>query len=117
MCFPLKHRPGGHPTKPRHLSRGFRASASCCRGSAAITFVRPNLRQCRLLVHGVAPHMFDQAACPTCWAGKPGVRFLSRTRQFGRTSAPTMPHFVQTMRGPNQRTLRSLGNLSTFRIT
>jgi hypothetical protein len=23
--------------------------------------------------------------------------------QFGRTSAPTMPHFVQTMRGPNQR--------------
>jgi hypothetical protein len=28
----------------------------------------------------------------------------SRSRQFGRTSAPTAPHFVQTMRGPNKGT-------------
>jgi hypothetical protein len=34
-----------------------------------------------------------------------GEASAPRSRQFGRTSAPTMPHFVQTMRGPNQRTL------------
>jgi hypothetical protein len=30
-----------------------------------------------------------------------------RSDQFGRTSAPTIPHFVQTIRGPNSRTRRS----------
>jgi hypothetical protein len=34
--------------------------------------------------------------------------------QFGRTLAPTVPHLVQTMRGPNDETARSPGKWSTF---
>jgi hypothetical protein len=36
---------------------------------------------------------------------------FSRSFQFGRTSAPTMPHLVQTIRGPNSRTRRIAGIL------
>jgi hypothetical protein len=39
------------------------------------------------------------------------------SRQFGLRSAPIIPHFVHTMRGPNDGTVRSLGRWSTFTIT
>jgi hypothetical protein len=39
------------------------------------------------------------------------------SRQFGRTSAPMVPHFVHTMRGPNEGTVKSPGRWSTFMIT
>src|SRR5436190_4130156 len=35
-----------------------------------------------------------------------------RPCQFGRASAPIVPHFVQTMRGPNEGTVRSPGRWS-----
>src|SRR5262249_9912700 len=37
--------------------------------------------------------------------------------QFGRTSAPTVPHLVHTMRGPNDGTVRSPGRWATLTIT
>jgi hypothetical protein len=40
----------------------------------------------------------------------------SRSRQFGRTSAPMVPHFVHTF-GPNDGTVTSPGRWSTFMIT
>jgi hypothetical protein len=40
-----------------------------------------------------------------------------RFRQFGRTSAPMVPHFVHTILGPNDGTVTSPGRWSTFMIT
>jgi hypothetical protein len=37
------------------------------------------------------------------------------SRQFGRASVPIVPHFVHTMRGPNDGTVRSPGRWSTRR--
>jgi hypothetical protein len=37
--------------------------------------------------------------------------------QFGRTSAPIVPHFVHTIFGPNEGTVTSPGRWSTFMIT
>jgi hypothetical protein len=34
-------------------------------------------------------------------------RYVPRARQFGRTSAPMVPHFVQIIFGPNDGTVRS----------
>jgi hypothetical protein len=41
----------------------------------------------------------------------------SRSRQFGRTSAPMVPHFVHTILGPNDGTVTSPERWSTFVIT
>jgi hypothetical protein len=55
---------------------------------------------------------------PGIWIiGSNRASYLLRSFQLGLTSAPTMPHFVQTMRGPNSRTRRSPGYLSTLRLT
>jgi len=40
-----------------------------------------------------------------------------RSRQFGRTSAPIMPHPVQTMRGPNAGTGAVSGYAATLNTT
>jgi hypothetical protein len=40
--------------------------------------------------------------------------YRSRSRQFGRTSAPTIPHFVHTIRGPNDGTGTSSGHVSAL---
>ena len=47
--------------------------------------------------------------------GSRGHRALSR--QFGLTSAPIVPHFVHTMRGPKDGIVMSPGRWSTLRIT
>ncbi len=44
-------------------------------------------------------------------------RHVPRSRQFGLTSAPMVPHLVQTIFGPNDGMARSPGRWSTFRIT
>ena len=41
-------------------------------------------------------------------------RVVTRSFQFGRASAPMVPHFVHTIRGPNEGTVRSPGRWSTF---
>ena len=38
-----------------------------------------------------------------------GVGYRCFSRQFGRTSAPMVPHFVQTIFGSNDFTVRSPG--------
>jgi hypothetical protein len=43
--------------------------------------------------------------------------FTAPSRQFGRTSAPIVPHFVHTIRGLKDGTVRSPGRWSTFTIT
>jgi hypothetical protein len=43
--------------------------------------------------------------------GRGVARYLPRSRQFGLTSAPTIPHLVHTMRGPNDGTVRSPGKV------
>jgi hypothetical protein len=43
-------------------------------------------------------------------------RYVPRSRQFGRTSAPMVPHFVQIIFGRNDGTVRSAGRWSTFMI-
>jgi hypothetical protein len=49
--------------------------------------------------HGAVPGPLSRAGC---------------SRQFGRASAPMMPQFVHTMRGPNDGTGMSLGQLSAL---
>jgi hypothetical protein len=44
-------------------------------------------------------------------------RYLVASIQFGRTSAPIVPHFVHTMREPKDGAVRSPGRWSTFMIT
>jgi hypothetical protein len=41
---------------------------------------------------------------------------LLRSRQFGRTSAPTIPHFVHTIGGPKDGTGTSSGHGSALKI-
>jgi hypothetical protein len=45
------------------------------------------------------------------------VAHRSHSRQFGRTSAPIIPHFVQTIFGPNDGTVSPPDRWSTFMIT
>jgi SWI2/SNF2 ATPase len=46
-----------------------------------------------------------------------GVHGFTLSSQFGRTSAPIVPHFVHTIFGPNEGTVTSPGRWSTFMIT
>jgi hypothetical protein len=45
-----------------------------------------------------------------------GRRYHPFSRQFGRASAPTIPHFVQTIRGPNTGTGTSSDHGSALKI-
>jgi hypothetical protein len=57
----------------------------------------------------VAPHQNSPSPCLR--VGK-----AARALSAGLTSAPIVPHFVHTMRGPNDGTVRSPGMWSTFMI-
>jgi hypothetical protein len=62
----------------------------------------------------------EHAVSPTTYLARPsGGLFLhgrSRSGQSGLTSAPTIPHFVHTIRRINEGTVRSPGRWSTFMV-
>jgi hypothetical protein len=56
-------------------------------------------------------------ACGRVWLFSWALHWFAFSSQFGRTSAPMVPHFVHTIFGPSEGTGTSPGRRSTFMIT
>jgi hypothetical protein len=113
---------GGAPGKAadRHRLK-FSATTSTERSSSLISAIEKLERRLRQLE---AKSRIDRSLSsrtrfrPQTYLARPsGGLFLhgrSRSGQSGLTSAPTIPHFVHTIRGINEGTVRSPGRWSTF---